>query len=93
MRHETSLSVSHLKLFIRSVSTISVVQQVSGKDSFRKSLLIFKRVPLYENRAEAAHSLRTGQPEFDSRLGQGYFLSPRPDRLCGPLSLLSNGYR
>jgi hypothetical protein len=38
--------------------------------------------------------LRTGRPWFDSRQGLRIFSSsPRPDRLWGPPSLLSNGYR
>jgi hypothetical protein len=38
--------------------------------------------------------LWAGRPEFNSRKGLRLFIStpPRPDRLSGPLSLLSNGY-
>jgi hypothetical protein len=38
--------------------------------------------------------LRAGRPEFESRQGQGFFSSPpHSDRLCGPPSHLSSGYR
>jgi len=41
-----------------------------------------------------ATRLRVGRPGFDSRQGWELLSTlPRPDRLCGSLSLLTNGYR
>jgi len=37
--------------------------------------------------------LRVGRPGFYSRYGRDFFFfPPHPDRLWGPLTLLSNGY-